>query len=389
MIETDRTISTILKHDRKTNSYKIALVRSINDVVLAFPDVRSLGRDVAVPLRLLAHYWLAYYWPFVDKVNPVWQGQRAHDPRDGRLRNDIAFRPELTDLRQQWQKIIGQGARAADGFFLINERRVARRWQSYPAAFRAAYEKAVVAIVKAIHMPICYAGPGQWAVFARPVPYKQMPASMVAVPGTQPNERCVVVTADLWAAFRRLSLWAEALCIHEWCLLSERFQPDVVLDDYRGIVYGLLTDRPDNRRPLTWERNQIDLMLLEGTVFTCPWTEKPIRAGMGYDLDHLVPLAIYPTNELWNLLPSDPAFNKRVKRDRLPSASRLLQAQPHLTAAYGLYEQQATLGPVLREDVAARFVTVDPDSQNFPAGVAQAVVGLIEQVIDARHWQQF
>ena len=66
----------------------------------------------------------------------------------------------------------------------------------------------------------------------------------------------------------------------------------------------------------------------------------------------------------------------------------LLQAQPHLTAAYGLYEQQATLGPLLREDVAARFVTVDPDSQDFPAGVARAVVGLIEQVVDARYWQQ-
>jgi hypothetical protein len=39
MIATDRTISAILKHDRKVNSYKIALVRSINDVVLAFPDV--------------------------------------------------------------------------------------------------------------------------------------------------------------------------------------------------------------------------------------------------------------------------------------------------------------------------------------------------------------
>ena len=38
----------------------------------------------------------------------------------------------------------------------------------------------------------------------------------------------------------------------------------------RGDVYTLLTDRPDNRRPLDWERNQIDLLMMEGRVFECP-----------------------------------------------------------------------------------------------------------------------
>jgi hypothetical protein len=33
-----RTIATILRHDRKQNSNKLALVRAINDVVLSFPD---------------------------------------------------------------------------------------------------------------------------------------------------------------------------------------------------------------------------------------------------------------------------------------------------------------------------------------------------------------
>jgi hypothetical protein len=33
-----RTIATILRQDRKQNSYKVALIRAINDVVLSFPD---------------------------------------------------------------------------------------------------------------------------------------------------------------------------------------------------------------------------------------------------------------------------------------------------------------------------------------------------------------
>ncbi len=36
-------ISTILKHDAKVTSYKIALLRAINDVVLSFPDLQTLS----------------------------------------------------------------------------------------------------------------------------------------------------------------------------------------------------------------------------------------------------------------------------------------------------------------------------------------------------------
>jgi hypothetical protein len=52
-----------------------------------------------------------------------------------------------------------------------------------------------------------------------------------------------------------------------------------------------------------WERNQIDILLEEHTVFTCPWTQRPLTQPHHYDLDHLVPLSLYPINELWNLLP--------------------------------------------------------------------------------------
>lgn len=59
--QSDKLISSILKHDSKQNSYKIALLRSINDVVLAYPDISSYGQDVAIPLTMLARYWVAYY----------------------------------------------------------------------------------------------------------------------------------------------------------------------------------------------------------------------------------------------------------------------------------------------------------------------------------------
>ena len=61
-----------------------------------------------------------------------------------------------------------------------------------------------------------------------------------------------------------MSLYIEALCIHEWCLFSERVNQESETSISRGCIYQLLTDRPDNRRPLTWERNKIDLLLMGG-----------------------------------------------------------------------------------------------------------------------------
>jgi hypothetical protein len=66
MLDPSSVISTILKHDSKQTSYKIALLRAINDVVLSFPDLGRQPQDIAIPLRTLAEFWIAYYWPFVS-----------------------------------------------------------------------------------------------------------------------------------------------------------------------------------------------------------------------------------------------------------------------------------------------------------------------------------
>lgn len=91
-------ISTILRHDRKQTSYKIALLRSINDVALNFPHLAYAGKDVATSLAFLADYWIAYYWAFAAPEQPILRGTRAE--LNGELRHDMAFRPELMRLRR-------------------------------------------------------------------------------------------------------------------------------------------------------------------------------------------------------------------------------------------------------------------------------------------------
>ena len=215
----EKVISTILKHDAKTTSYKIALLRAINDVVLTYPDLRTYQLPVAVPLKRLAKFWVAYYWPFVDLASPIQQGQQA--VRNGKVRNDMAFRPALSQLREEWEQAVGGLKSPADGFFLINELKSPRKWQNYPDSLVEALSKAVSVIARTIEKPIRYAGPGEWSIFGKPQRYSAIAGSTVAVPGTNEGDRCLVISFELWETFRQMSLWIEALCIHEWCLFIE------------------------------------------------------------------------------------------------------------------------------------------------------------------------
>jgi hypothetical protein len=378
-------ISTILRHDNKQTSYKIALLRSINDVVLNFPDLAETNRDIAIPLLLLADFWIAYYWVFVDAEYPIYQGPRAK--LDGELRNDMAFRPELEELRHAFQQVHGD-SRPSDGFFLINELRMSRKRDTLPEPLLDAYQDARKSVARTLRMPIKYAGPGHWEVFPKPRRLYELGDDIAAVPGTKSTQSCLVVRRDLWNSFQRLSLWVEALCVHEWCLFTESVdQPDGRYD--RGDIFALLTSRPDNRVSLTWERNHIDILLMEGERFTCPWTGKTIGRGVGYNLDHLLPVSVYPINELWNLVPSDPHFNQHKKRDRIPSPTALSKAHPRIVRAYDQYQKQSELNHAFKDDLSTRFATVDVDAPSLSQEAANAVTSLIDQIGTYRNLSRF
>lgn len=375
---TGHTLGAILRHDRKNTSYKIALLRAINDVVLAYPDLGRQGQEVAVPLRRLAEQWVAYYWPFVNSQTPILQGATSH-------KEDMAFRQSLTQLRQLWEQEQGGWSHPQEGFFVINEFRRPRKQARYSQSLLTAYETAVRKIKQTIRQPIQYAGVGEWSVFDRPQRWSDSRGYAVAIPGTKGTESCIYIDASLWEQFHELSLWIEALCIHEWCLFTEAKYPHGEVK--RGQVYELLTARPDNRRPLTWERNQIDILMMEGQQFVCPWSQQPLKP-IDYALDHIIPLAIYPTNELWNLVPSNPHINSHTKRDRLPHLSTLERAIPHLTQTYTLYQQRPALNQVLLDDVALRFGRLEQANQ-FAVQLTTAVVSFVDQLGQARYVERF
>lgn len=146
----------------------------------------------------------------------------------------------------------------------------------------------------------------------------------------------------------------------------------------------MLTERPGNRLPTTWERNQVTLSMREGAMFRCPWTGRKLSED-AFDIDHVVPVAVHPFHELWNLVPADPDFNQHKKRDRLPGTNVLRNAIPLLAQTYATYGRQPTLANALRDDVDLRFA----ERPTTPTHIAHAVANLTESIASLRNVARF
>ncbi|MEP0494297.1 MAG: HNH endonuclease domain-containing protein, partial [Paraglaciecola sp.] len=59
----------------------------------------------------------------------------------------------------------------------------------------------------------------------------------------------------------------------------------------------------------------------------CVWSAKSLKRK--YDIDHSMPFARWPNNDLWNLLPTDSKINNQ-KSDKLPSEQKLKEAKERI-----------------------------------------------------------
>lgn len=88
--------------------------------------------------------------------------------------------------------------------------------------------------------------------------------------------------------------------------------------------------------------------------------------GAPFEIDHVLPLAVYPMNDLWNPVPADPAFNQHTKHDLIPSLKCLIKIEPHLTQTYALYTSTPLLHKAFVSDTKQRFHQLLPTDMSFP-----------------------
>jgi hypothetical protein len=134
----------------------------------------------------------------------------------------------------------------------------------------------------------------------------------------------LIVPEFIWNAMTRNAIWIEPAVLSEWIGLMSRYEPEA---QRPWLSYHALLSWIDPSHDTSAIRNIVDGLRGPRGDLQCVWTARRLRNR--YAVDHLMPFAHWPCNDLWNLAPAAPSANSS-KADRLPSVAALVDSEDRL-----------------------------------------------------------
>ncbi len=277
-------IEGVLNHDKKTATYKFALFRALAEIATQSPNNVSwlANGKVSLPVRHVAEKWLQYYWPLIE--SKVFMPQiNAESPSED---NWIKFRRSLGALVSLYLVAGGYS-----GF------RIERNKHALSVDKQKLLKKVMSDIASAIVTgPVKFAGGA--LVTGRMFEYDSATKS-------------VLIPNDLWIELSHLGYWVSQAMILQWAEKTMSLGKGIDL----ASVVGLLLEKEDIRSTAEARRIFSRLPNLE-----CVWTG--VGLNDNFDVDHVIPFALWRNNDAWNLLPASRVANSK-KSNKLPSAELL------------------------------------------------------------------
>jgi len=294
-------IRSLILRDRKSSSYKFALLRVLGRIAEVHPGIvregDGEGEAVELPLGLVSLYWLRAYLPLGRLGLP------QHPQGASGFQTTLARLKEL-DAPQLRPGASFQGALAAD-----------------------------------LHRSLLEAAQ---TIRKNPATYLTHPGTQVPIFGVRPRRGGALMTAGilnldepalwsfgtmmvpshLWRAFRRWGAWIEPLLRQEWAAYMESL---IDAGDSRDLWRALAWVDP--QRDTREVRALVEDLRARGQSLHCVWSGRRLQSEL--DIDHCLPLAAWPCQDLWNLLPSSATLN-RAKGDKLVTPERLEGARERL-----------------------------------------------------------
>lgn len=293
----------VIINDSKSSTYKLALLRVLVRIAdSATGLVEDVDDDtVAVPLGLVALYWIRAFKPLIEQ----------NVPQKPPSRNETGL------------GFVKEGFRALREISPYSLRLGARFTGPQARALLAALRDARNTITQMPAHFITY--PGQ--------DHQVFVAQKARAPQTNDftldnlflrSFGQLLVPRHLWQAMSRYAAWIEPALIAEWIDLMQSYEGDTrrTYDEHLALLRWLDPEH-DTRLVRDFalkvrERNQ---------ALYCLWSGR--RLNDQFAIDHCLPFAAWPCNDLWNLFPSHPSVNQK-KGDRLPSAESLVGARDRI-----------------------------------------------------------
>jgi hypothetical protein len=191
----------------------------------------------------------------------------------------------------------------------------------------------------------------------------------------------LLVPRHVWTALQRFDAWIEPALVSEWGRLIKVYasrQGRTV--DESALAAAMTWDEPSRDVRLARQRA---LKLVATGDLVCVWSGKRLNAQT-LDLDHCFPWSAWPCGDLWNLMPTHRAVNK--KRARLPSDRLLRAAQGRIVEWWerAFISENPTVRERFRLEAAASLPSMGGGSPSLP----ELFEAMSLQRIRLRHDQQ-
>lgn len=301
-------------NDGKSATHKLALLRVLLRIADGHPgavlrrESSPFGDRVILPVGLVALYWCHQYKDLVD-THQLYQTPNKN-PNMGFMKPDGWHK--LTHRTASDYRIgnlfTGDDAKAlykTISAAVSNIKTMPCRFITLPNSDETVFEIASKSVKAKDSIFLDLKTLEQWGEFSLP--------------------------ESTWLAFNRYACWIEPVLVSEWVKTmasysgnSEYSSPEKQFHLYQALNWL------EPKRTTFEVRNRFEQLKKQSPnsdLMQCVWSAKFLKRN--YDIDHSMPFARWPNNDLWNLLPTDSKINNQ-KSDRLPTEQKLKRAKERI-----------------------------------------------------------
>lgn len=357
----------IILNDDKSSTYKPALLRVLCRIASSAGGLARAHDDerVAVPLGLVALYWLRLFKPLLASDLPQSPGNRGYE--------QLGF--------------VTHGLRALEAVSHHDLRIGMRFGSEVSAALHEALRAACRTIIAMPARYMTYPGGGAILVGQRQAS-RGRPEVMTLDAAYLQSFGELFVPAHIWRALQRFQVWIEPALIAEWSRLMAFYAGRQGRTLAPGAIEAA-TAWSEPGRDVAAAREQA-LRLAQAGGVHCVWSGRLLSADR-LDIDHCFPWSAWPCDDLWNLLPSDPRINREKKRDRLPGDGLLRAAQERIqdwwSRAY-VASPNLLIGDRFHQEAVASLPGLAANGPRQARSLDEVFDGVMVQQLRLRHDQQ-
>lgn len=309
-------IRHLIKNDNKSGTHKLGLLRVLLRIADGLPSAatRSYAKikkisqqnenTVHLPLGLVALYWCKQYKPLLD----TYQLKQQNNPNTNMGFQKSSGWDQLKDWHHS-DYAIGNSFNSDDAKALCktfndvikNIREMPCKYITYPNS----------------DIPVFH-------IFSNTKPTQGL--TFMDLPSLQQWGE-FVMPESIWLALTQHGCWIEPVLISEWVKVmaaNKGNQQYAAAEQQHHLFQALQWLEPNRCTAKVRER----LEALTGWKNAhCTWTGSKLKSS--YHIDHILPFAHWPNNDLWNLIPCSAAVNGK-KKDKLPSQQKCEDAKQRI-----------------------------------------------------------